>query len=169
MFEFKKIAAASLIAATAAVPCFGWDFFWPDESFFSDCRRVMPPPPCGMTRYAYSEETVTENNEGFSILLVTPGVPKEDYSISVKNGVLGISICKKECQAKKADKKADKQADKKCGKKCPKAAPGFFRAYKLPPNVDQAKIKAAYRDGVMQISIPKVKEPDKPEIKIAIE
>jgi len=155
MFNFKKIAGIGLIAASAVMPCFAEDFFGPEECFFRECRRMTPPP-----RFAYSEESITENEDGFTIRLVTPGVPKEDYSISVKNDVLRIAVGKKKCDGKKDDKKAEK-----CDKPCPR----LFRAYKLPPNVDQAKIKAAYKDGVMTITLPKAKAPDKPEISIAIE
>ena len=155
MFNIKKIAGIGLLAASFTVPCFAGDFFWPEECFFHECRHMMPPP-----HFSYSEESVTENEDGFTIRLVTPGVPKEDYSISVKNDVLRIAIGKKKCDAEKGDKKAAK-----CDKPCQR----LFRAYKLPPNVDQAKIKAAYKDGVMTITLPKAKAPDKPEVSIAIE
>lgn len=155
MLNIKKIAGIGLIAAATAMPCFAWDSFCPEECFFPGCRRMMPPPPQG-----YFEESIRENDDGFTIKLVTPGVPKEDYSISVKNDVLKITIGKKKCDAKKGDEKAPK-----CNKPCP----CFERAYKLPPNIDQAKIKAAYKDGVMTITLPTAKQPDKPEVSIAIE
>ena len=160
MFNVKKSAVVVLSFAAAAVPCSGWDFFRPDECIFRDCRYVMMPPPRGETRFAYSEETVSENRDGFVIRLVTPGVPKEAYAVGVKNDILRVSVRKKGCAGKKDDKKAGTDT---------KAVPDFVRAYKLPPNVDRTKIKAVYKDGVMTISIPKVKEPEKPEIKITVE
>ena len=161
MFSIGKIAGIGLLSAIVAVPGFAGDFVCPEECFFGGCRRMPPPPPpCREMSFEYSEVSIVEDDDGFTIRMVTPGVPKEDYAISVKNDILRIAIGKKKCEAKKGDGK-----DAKCDKPCP----GFERAYKLPPNVDSAKIKAVYKDGVMTITIPKAKQPDKPEVSIAIE
>jgi len=157
MFAIGKFAAAGLVLGAAAVPCSAWDYFWPDECVYRDCRRGAAPPPCGETRFAYSEEAVLENKEGFVIRLVTPGVPKQAYAVSVKNNILRIAICKKN------------RTEKKDGKKAAPGAPDFVRGYKLPPTVDQSKIRAVYKDGVMTISLPRTKVPEKPEVSIPVE
>jgi len=45
---------------------------------------------------------------------------------------------------------------------------GFSRSFTLPARVDKNKIKATYKDGVLQLTLPKAPEEKEKEVKIEI-
>lgn len=170
MINLKKLAGGTLMVAAAAIPGFAGDFFFsPEECMLRECRRMMYD--CsrmmspGFCQRGPERISVRECDKGYMIEFVTPGVPKEAYDISVTGNVLKISITKKECPKTKEAEAKDAKA--KCAevRKCP----GYSQAYRLPEDADKAKIKAAYKDGIMKICIPKTKPEAKPEQKITIE
>jgi HSP20 family protein len=75
-----------------------------------------------------------------------PGMKKEDFNVSVENGVLSIS----------GERKQD-QEDAKSGRS-ERYFGSFARSVSLngPVNADAAK--ASYKDGILTVSIPKAEE-----------
>ncbi|MBN2090975.1 Hsp20/alpha crystallin family protein [candidate division KSB1 bacterium] len=93
------------------------------------------------------------------ILLVAelPGVDKEHIKISVNNGVLSLSGEKKLAENEKKD--------------CYHCSERFFgpfeRVFNLPATVNESKIKADFKDGLLKISLPKTEAAKPREIQIA--
>ena len=78
-----------------------------------------------------------------------PGVDKKDIKVNVTNDSIEI----------KAEKKNElKQEDKKKGMfRLERSFAGFYRSFALPNNVDADKANAEYKDGVLRITVPKLK------------
>ena len=128
---------------------------------------------------------IHETETSFVIDAELPGVPKDAISIQVKDDILTISgkketkkewddiemkEDKKEEDKKEEDKKEEeKKKIKKEDKKKPichymeRSYGSFQRSYALPEHVDPATIKAACKDGILTITIPKVKK-EEPKI-----
>ncbi len=103
---------------------------------------------------------VSEDENKFDIQVAAPGLDKKDFKVNVENNVLTIS-----------SEKEDKNEDE--GKNFMRkefSFTAFSRSFTLPDNVDEEKIKASHKDGVLNVEIPKTeKAKSKPgrEIKIS--
>jgi len=85
---------------------------------------------------------VFEGEKGFDIEVAAPGYEKGDFDISVDNNVL---VIKAEKEMKKKDKKMHRKEFEYAS---------FERVFTLPENVDEEKIEASYKDGILKLFIP---------------
>lgn len=91
---------------------------------------------------------VSEDNDKFSIEVAAPGLDKKDFKVNIENNVLTIS-----------SEKQEKDEDK--GKNFMRrefSYTSFSRSFTLPDNVEDDKIKATHKDGILNIEIPKSEE-----------
>ena len=95
---------------------------------------------------------VKETEEDYQIEFAAPGYKKNDFNIELNNDVLTIS-------SEKVIENEDK--DKDYTKK-EFSYESFSRSFNLPELVEGEKIKATYKDGILNIVIPK-KEEAKPK------
>ncbi len=85
-----------------------------------------------------------------------PGVNKDDIDIDVDDKGIRISV-------EKEDKKQDEDMEKGYYS-CERSYSGYYRYFPLPENTDKENIDASYKDGVLELKIPK-REVDKKETK----
>ncbi|MEM7250783.1 MAG: Hsp20/alpha crystallin family protein [Pseudomonadota bacterium] len=90
---------------------------------------------------------VTETESGYDLRLEIPGVDKDAIDVSVHEGVVTISGEKPEAKDLKEGERVVR-TERRYG--------AFQRAIQLGSNADPAKVKAAYRDGVLEVHVPKV-------------
>ncbi|MBI4425691.1 MAG: Hsp20/alpha crystallin family protein [Elusimicrobia bacterium] len=74
-----------------------------------------------------------------------PGVKKEDCSIEVQDGTLVLSG---ECRGPAGEEREFLRQELPCGK--------FHRAFGLATEVRSDAVKASYKDGILEIHLPKV-------------
>lgn len=86
-----------------------------------------------------------------------PGLNKEDIQVSVEDGQLILKGEKKE--ERKTEEKGYVRMERTCG--------AFYRAISLPASIESDKVKATYKNGVLELVLPK-KEEAKPK-QIAVE
>lgn len=86
-----------------------------------------------------------------------PGVKKEDIKLEVKNGMLSL---KAEHKLEKEDKD-----EKKGFHRIERSYSGFARSFSLPSEVDETKVKAEYKDGILEVHMPKKGDKDKGGVK----
>ena len=87
-----------------------------------------------------------ENNDSFEIDLAVPGMKKEDFSIELNDKVLVIS----------SESSNNIENDKMRLNEFNFSS--FQRSFRVPDSVDQDKIKANYKNGILKIKLPKRKE-----------
>lgn len=103
---------------------------------------------------------IIEGKEDFRIEVAVPGLDKKDFKIDLNNNVLVISS-EKEVKNEQNDEKYMRKEF---------SYSSFQRSFTLPNSVDAEKINAAYKDGVLNVTIPKkedAKEKPPRTIKIA--
>jgi HSP20 family protein len=83
---------------------------------------------------------------------------KEDIEINLKDNTLTVKGEKK--YEAKSDKDNYVRVERKYGK--------FIRRFSLSHNVDTARIKATYKDGVLEIKIPKREEVAAKPVKVEV-
>jgi HSP20 family protein len=133
---------------------------WPNlvDEFFNG--ELFPRFMENETRYTLPAVNIIEGKEDFRIEIAAPGLNKEDFKINLENNVLTVSSEKEEKQEQKDEKVMRREFNYY----------SFSRSFTLPQTVNAEKIRAAHKDGILQVIIPKreeAKEKPSREIKIS--
>jgi len=91
---------------------------------------------------------VTEDNENLYVTAEIPGVEKNDVKVSVVGDVLTIS----------GEKKTEQRDEKKNYYRIERTQGSFSRSFTLPSEIMVDKISADFKDGVLNITLPKTEE-----------
>ena len=104
---------------------------------------------------------VVENDNDYTIEVAAPGLNKDDFNVTIDDGMLTIS-------SEKEQSDEDTEGDYKRREFC---YTSFKRSFNLPSNVDAENIKAKHENGVLYIELPKkeVEEKEEEGKKIEIE
>ena len=99
---------------------------------------------------------VREDDDKFVFLADIPGVDPKDIEVTCEHGVLTI----------KGERKAETEEEREGYKRIERSRGTFYRRFNLPDTADSEHIKANSKNGVLELTIPKV-EKAKPR-KIAV-
>ena len=93
---------------------------------------------------------VRETEAQYLMEVDLPGLSEKDIEVKLDNSLLTIS-------SKKAEKMEENKEEKKNGYLMrERRATSFCRSFVLPEEVDREKIGAEFKNGVLQLSFPKV-------------
>lgn len=81
-----------------------------------------------------------------------PGIPKDQVGVEVKDGLLTL----------RGERKYEKEVQEENFHRIERSYGSFQRSFSLPTSVDQEKISAAMKDGVLEVVLPK-KEAARPK------
>jgi HSP20 family protein len=133
------------------------------EDFF---RRPSSLMPSWMPRLKMPEveEVVTAIDiltEGDDIVVKAelPGMKKEDIDVNLTKDTITIS----------GEKKKEEKIEKKDYHSIERSYGSFKRSFSLPSEIQTDKASAKFKDGVLEIRIPKTEEAKKKEKKVTIE
>ena len=99
---------------------------------------------------------VIERDDEIVVKAEMPGVDKKDIDISVtQNSVTIKGVTSHEEKEEKGDYH-----------RCEIARGSYVRTMSLPADVDETKSKATYKDGVLQLTLPKLKKSKRHSIKV---
>jgi HSP20 family protein len=130
-------------------PSFGRLTDWQDE-----LDRLFESP---LTGWAPALD-VQEDKDNFTIRVELPGLKREDIGVSLQAGALVISGERKE--EKVSEGTEIHRQERFYGK--------FQRALTLPTPVATDKVKAAYKDGVLTVTLPKAEEAKPKQIDVSV-
>ena len=119
---------------------------WFDE-FFN--RRL----PFETERFISPAIDIAEDENSMMVSVELPGMKKEDVTIEFENGVLSI----------KGEKRIESEKKGKSWHRIERRYGAFSRSMTLPPSVSTEGAQAEFKDGVLEISLPK-KEEAKPKL-----
>jgi HSP20 family protein len=91
---------------------------------------------------------VWESETEIVLALDLPGIPQESVAIEVDDGVLTV--------AGERERKTEQTADRFY--RYERRFGAFSRSVTLPQGVDESKIQAEFKDGVLEIHVPKPEE-----------
>lgn len=115
-----------------------------DDPFFS-IGRMDDDSGLGMWNPAVD---LYEKDDHFMIKAELPGVDKNDIKIDLKDRLLTLS----------GERTYDNEVKEENYYRRERSYGKFQRAFTLPADVDSDKIKADFKDGVLQIEVPKPEE-----------
>ena len=96
---------------------------------------------------------IREDGKAFYLDLAVPGMDKKDLRIEVKDDMLTIS----------SEHKEEKNEEQDGYKRKEFSYNSFCRSFYLPEDVNSESIGANYRDGILNVEIPKLDEEKKKE------
>jgi HSP20 family protein len=102
---------------------------------------------------------VLESKDDVVVKADVPGLSKGDIEVSVRNGALEI----------RGEKKEERRTQRKGVVRTERSFGSFYRSIPLPDGVNESKIKASYKNGVLEVKLPKVEGAKSRQQKIAIE
>jgi HSP20 family protein len=116
-------------------------------------RSALATAPAATTQGLFSFDwapsvDIAETADAFEIKAELPDVKKEDVKVSVEDGELRIS----------GERKRDKEEKGKKFHRIERSYGSFMRSFALPPNVDDTKLAAEYKDGVLNVRLPKTEQ-----------
>jgi HSP20 family protein len=91
---------------------------------------------------------LVEAGDHFVLKADLPGLRDEDVKLEVQDGTLTIS----------GERKAEHEASEKGWYRIERSFGSFSRSLTLPDNVDASAITADFKDGVLEVHIPKPEE-----------
>jgi HSP20 family protein len=126
-------------------------------------RRIFDEPVAGFLRDGVTSTgewkplmDVVETKEGITLKVELPGVKQEDISISLEDDTLTV----------KGERKHESEVKEDGYTRLERSYGSFHRAVALPQTVDGNRVKATYRDGVLEIQLPKKEESRPKTIKV---
>lgn len=101
---------------------------------------------------------VYEDKENFTVKAELPGMKKEEIEVSLHEGMLSIS----------GERKSESKHEEAEVYRTERFFGRFQRTVTLPATVAAEKVKAAYKDGVLTITLPKTEEAKPKHIDISV-
>jgi HSP20 family protein len=126
---------------------------------FSEAFRRSPVAEEEMVQGAWVPAVdIYETGDSIVIKAELPGISKEDIALEVKNNTLSL----------KGEKKFEKDVKEESYHRVERSYGAFQRAFTLPSTVQQDKVKAKFRDGILEITLPKAEEAKPKQIKVDV-
>ena len=91
---------------------------------------------------------VSETDPEMVVRAELPGLSQDDIDLNLQDNVLTI----------KGEKKKEEKKEKENFRRIERSYGSFSRSFTLPASVNQDKIQAIFKDGVLLITLPKVEE-----------
>lgn len=101
---------------------------------------------------------VAESAEEYTIKAELPAVRKEDVKVTIENHVLTVS----------GERKHEKDEKTKKVHRVERFQGSFMRSFVLPENVDESKLTADYKDGLLTLHIPKTAAPKEKALEVKV-
>lgn len=99
---------------------------------------------------------IHEEARQFVVRADLPGVKPADIEITADNGVLSL----------RGSRNFEQKADDGHYSRIERVSGKFVRTFTLPENVQTDAIKAQFKDGVLELTIPKVAKPEPRRIEV---
>ena len=99
---------------------------------------------------------VYQDKDRFTVVVELPGLKKEEIEISLHDDTLTISGERKREESSEQEFLTERLYGK------------FQRSLTLPTAVDAEEVKASYKDGLLQVVLPKAEEAKPKQIEVAL-
>lgn len=140
-----------------------WDPFGMLRNLHEEMNRVfersLTLPTAKQVAFFVPDIDVKDEKDAIAVRADIPGIKKENLDISVRQDLLTLKGERKEETEKKS--KDYYHAERFYG--------AFSRTVELPTKVKAEGVKASYKDGVLEIRLPKDEKAQAKETKIKIE
>jgi HSP20 family protein len=137
-----------------------------EELFENLSRKPFPLFPSWWSRMRMHEMQeidtsvdIYEENNDIVLKAELPGMKKEDIDVSLTDKFITLS----------GEKKKEEKVEKKDYSRLERSYGSFSRSYRLTAEVKTDNAEAKFKDGLLEIRIPKTDEAKKKKFKVSIE
>jgi len=102
---------------------------------------------------------IYKEGENYILKSELPGMTKDEIDIAIQDNLVTL----------KGSKKEEKEVKEGEYYHCERRFGSFQRSFELPAPIDKKKVKASYKDGVLEVTLPMEEEAKPRQIKIDIE
>jgi HSP20 family protein len=129
-----------------------FDDFWRQAAGFGAVPSLRTARPFGALSAAplagLPATDVKETDQAYELSIELAGLDREDVDITLRGDAL--QVCGHKTEEKTETNTAWRMSERRFGR--------FERSFPLPPDVDRARIKATFRNGLLTIDLPKAEE-----------
>jgi HSP20 family protein len=122
--------------------------FWPERWW-----------PAARTELAAPAVDVYEEKDDIVVKAELPGMEKDNIEVNLSGDRLTI----------KGEKKQEEEVKKEGYYRSERSYGSFLRTLELPTEVQPDKVKASFKNGILEIHLPKTEEAKKKEIKVKVD
>lgn len=101
---------------------------------------------------------VAEHDDEYHVKVELPGVSRDDVKITMQGNILTIS----------GEKKQEKETKKSDFHRVERSYGSFQRSFTLPATVQSDRIDATFKDGILNIKVPKAEESKRKAIEVKV-
>jgi HSP20 family protein len=101
---------------------------------------------------------IAEHDDQYVVKMELPGVSKEEVKITLESNILTI----------RGEKKQEKETKKENYHRVERSYGSFQRSFTLPTTVKNDKIDASFKDGILDIKLPKAEEAKPKQIEVKV-
>ena len=101
---------------------------------------------------------IVEQKDQYTVKVELPGVSKDDVKITMEDNVLTI----------RGEKKEEKETKEGSHHRIERSYGAFQRSFALPTTVKTDKIEASFKDGVLNVELPKSEEAKPKQIDVKV-
>ena len=126
---------------------------------FEDAMKAPYRGDEGLTSTAWAPAVdIYETDKEIVLKAELPEMQEKDIDIKVEDNVLSIT----------GERRMEKEVKEENYHRIERSYGSFNRSFTLPRTVDREGIKAAYKDGVLKVTLPKKEETKPKQIKIDV-
>jgi len=101
---------------------------------------------------------ISETDDAYLIRAEIPGVKKEEAKVTLQDGMLTIQ----------GERKQEKEEKNKRFHRIERAYGSFVRSFRVPDNVDETSVTAEFKDGLLNVTLPKSKKAESKSVNVNI-
>ena len=122
--------------------------WWPERWFRAEPMEIGAPV---IDLYEEKDDIVVKAE--------LPGMDKDDIEVNISNSQLTL----------KGQKKKEKEVKEENYYRCERSYGSFVRTLELPKDVHADKIKASFKNGILEVRLPKTEQAKTKEIKVKVD
>jgi len=130
-----------------------------DKMFEDSLARFRMPEEATMPTFWSPSVDIYETDENIVLKAELPGVDKKEVSVEVKDNTLIL----------KGERKREKEVKEENYHRVERSFGTFMRSFSLPVTVKQDQVKAKFKDGVLEVTLPKAEEAKPKQVKVEVE
>lgn len=143
-----------------------WDPFRELEDVSKRLNRIFGQPPArtesdnemlAVADWAPSVD-ISETDSAYLVKAEIPGVKKEDVKVTIQGGMLTIQ----------GERKQEKEEKNKKFHRVERCYGSFMRSFRVPDDADEAKVKAEFKDGMLNVTLSKSKKAAAKAINVSV-
>lgn len=101
---------------------------------------------------------ISETDAAYLIKAEIPGVKKEEAKVTLQDGMLIIE----------GERKQEKEEKDKKFHRIERSYGSFVRSFRLPENVEESSVIAEFKDGMLNVTLPKSKKAESKSVNVNI-